>query len=89
MKLMVSFKKQLVIIGVIVAIVSNMMYFTTTKESRQDSQDRIDRDLHNELKEEAQSAAGVLSVETEGEPDSIERGLTILTQESHLFDSDY
>ena len=81
MKLMVSFKKQIVIIGVIIAIVSNMMYFTSTKESRQDSRDRIDRNLHNELKEEAQSDANVLSVETKREPDSTERGLTIMIQE--------
>jgi hypothetical protein len=81
MKLMVSFKKQIVIIGVIIAIVSNMMYFTSTKESRQDSRDGIDRNLHNELKEEAQSDANVLSVETKRESDSTERGLTIMIQE--------
>ena len=81
MKIMVSFKKQIVIIGVIVAIVSNMMYFTSTKESRQDSRNRINRTLHNELKEEAQSDASVLSVETKREPDSTERGVTIKIRE--------
>jgi hypothetical protein len=81
MKYEISFKKQLLMICVIIAIVSNMVYFTTAKQKRMDSQDGIERKFNGGINEEARSSAGVFSVENRKAPDSTERGLTIRTQE--------
>jgi hypothetical protein len=75
MKYKISFKNQLLIVGVIIATVSNMLYFTTAKQTRMNSKNSLEREFN--IKEKAPGSASLFPVTTKNKPDSIERGITI------------